>query len=138
MRHAYTLSGLALIASLMMLGCGGPSEYALVGTARAAGTDGTVTVEEIEGGNNLVTIQLEHLPPPERLGENLKVYVLWISSPNAPAQLESKLEYDPDTREGTAMATTPFNKFTVRITAEKSVQVSTPSEVVVAKRQIGK
>lgn len=135
-RSVITLLGLAFAAGLLLVGCGGPSEYPIVGTARAAGADGTVTVEEIEGGNSLVTVQMQHLPPPERLGDGLKVYLLWIETENAPASMESRFEFDPDSREARAMATTPHKKFTVKVTAEKGTNVSTPSEVVVAKRKV--
>ncbi|MFW5876288.1 MAG: hypothetical protein ACOCXM_06090 [Myxococcota bacterium] len=133
---AFSLKGLALAFGLLLTACGGPSEYAIVGTARAPSADGTATVEQIEGGNSLVTVQMEHLPPPDRLGEGLKMYMVWFEDSNQPAVRAGGLGFDEDKREGSMMATTPLNKFVVKVTAEKSLNVSTPSEVVVAKRKV--
>lgn len=132
---ARTLAAVAVTATLAA--CGGTSEYVIVGTARAAGTDGTITVEEIEGGNHLVTIALQHLPPPERLGEGLTTYVVWIVPAEGQATKAGKLDYDPETREGRVMATTPEESFTVKVTAEEGPDVAEPGEVVVAQKQIG-
>ncbi len=128
------------IAAALALGaaaCGGSSEYVIVGTARAAGADGSVTIEEIEGGNRLVTVHLQHLPPPDRLGEGLTTYVVWIVPEGADATKAGKLAYDAEVREGRMMATTPEGAFTLKVTAEESADVNEPSDVVVAQQQIG-
>jgi hypothetical protein len=135
--RALTSILLALGAGFFLLGCGGPTEYVIVGTARAAGADGTIKVETIEGGNSLVSVEMQHLPPPSRLGEGLKEYIMWFETAESPAVMEGKLEYDEKKRTAKGMATTPKKKFTVKITAEKNVQASTPSDVVVAKQKIG-
>jgi hypothetical protein len=138
MKHPAIRSTLLVISAVgLLLGCGGAKEYVIVGTSRAAGADGTVRVEEIEGGNSLVTIEMKHMPPPERLGAGLKEYILWFETAESPAMMVSRVAYDPKKREAKATATTPKKKFTVKITAEKSVQVSNPSDVVVAKQQVG-
>ena len=72
------LSVLTLLASMLLAACGGPTVYALVGTARSIGTDGSVEVEEGEGGNYMVEVQVNHLPPPARLGEGLTTNVVWF------------------------------------------------------------
>lgn len=125
------------MALILALGCGGSSEYAMVGTARAAGTDGTVQVETIEGGNRLVTLSLEHLPPPDRLGDDMTVYVVWFIGEDAPATKAGVLAYDADSRQGTLTATTPLEAFTVRVTAEVDRNAGSPSDIVVAERQVG-
>lgn len=135
-RSVSIVAGLALGASVLLFGCGGPSEFAVVGTARAAGADGTIKVEKQDGGNSKVTVQMQHLPPPDRLGDGLKTYVVWFDAPDQPSVKAGGLGYDADKREGNMMATTPLAKFTVKVTAEKSINVSTPSEVVVAKRAV--
>lgn len=119
------------------LACGGPDEYAIVGTARAAGSDGTVQVETIEGGNTMVTIAIDHLPPVERLGPNLTVYAVWFVPPGRPPEKAGILEYDPAERTGRMMATTPHRQFTLKITAEPDASTVSPSDVVVASRVIG-
>jgi hypothetical protein len=136
--RAFSTTLLAMAAgACLLIACGGPTEYVIVGTARAAGADGTIQVEKIEGGNNLVTVEMQHLPPPARLGEGLKEYIMWFETAEAPAVMEGRLEYDEKKRVAKGMATTPKQKFTVKITAEKGTQVSTPSDVVVAKQKVG-
>lgn len=116
--------------------CGGPTELALVGSSRAAGADGLVSVEEIEGGNRLVTVTLDHLPPAVRLGEGLTAYVVWFVGNGGPVRA-GQLMYDEETRGGRMHATTPLRQFTLKITAERSADAAAPSDIVVADRRIG-
>jgi hypothetical protein len=126
----------ALLFAALVAACGGPHEYALVGSSRAVGADGNIQVEQIEGGNRLVTISMQHLPPPDRLGDDMSVYAVWIVPPSGSPSYAGALEYDEDSREGRLMATTPHPEFTVKITAETAANAETPSEVVVAERTI--
>ncbi len=112
-------------------------EYALVGAPLAAGTDGTVQVEELEGGNRLVTISVDYLPPPARLGDGLTTYVVWFVPNGQPAVKAGSLDYDPDNRQGRMHATTPLHRFRLKLTAEESGAVAAPSDVVVVNRIIG-
>lgn len=130
-----------LTLSLLMLGvlssgCGGPAVFALTGTARAAGTDGTATVSEIEGGSQMVVVELEHLAPPARLGDGLTTYVVWLQEDGAQPQKAGVLEYDEDDRSGTMRATTPNTTVTLIITAEQNRDVASPSEIVVARHEL--
>ncbi len=130
-------SFLAALLLCMALGCGGPAEYALAGSARAAGADGTIQVEEIEGGNRMVTLTIQHLAPPDRLGSGMTQYSVWFVRAGAQPQRAGNLEYDADARQGTMMATTPMTRFTVKITAEADGNAVAPSDVVVADREVG-
>ncbi len=127
------LVGAVLLAALA--GCGGPSEYVLTGTQRAAGADGLVTVEEIEG-NRMVTVELEHLPPPNRISESATVYIVWVKPERGQPTMAGRLEYDPDDRVGRTRATTPHDHFTVFVTAEADTTADSPSDVVVARQEV--
>lgn len=124
------------ILALGLSGACGGSSYETVGTNTAVGADATIEVEKLDGGNAMVTFEARHLPPPSRLGEGLKVYVMWFLPENAPAQRVAIVDYDEDDREGKAMATTMEGKLEVRVTAEKGPTVSTPSDKVVIKKKI--
>ncbi len=127
-----TLMGmLALVAAA----CGGPQEYAIAGTERAAGADGMVIVEEIEG-NRMVSVELEHLPPPDRISGSATVYIVWIQPNGAQPTMAGRLEYDPDDRVGRMRATTPHTNFKVLVTAEADAQAASPSDVVVARQEV--
>mgnify|MGYP006999943502 CR=1 FL=1 len=126
------LSVLTLLASMLLAACGGPTVYALVGTARSIGTDGSVEVEEGEGGNYMVEVQVNHLPPPARLGEGLTTYVVWFIREGVAPTLAGSLNFNEEERNGRLIATTPYSQFRVRVTAEETRDVPSPSEYIVA------
>lgn len=138
MKKLVTLFLTCTLAGLVLVGCGGSQEFAVIGQHEAASADGTVRVEAAGGGNQLVTIHLENLPPPERLAAGSTAYVVWFVGANAPPVKAANLEYDADTRVGDAMATTPLSAFEVRVTAERTNAVASPSEsVALTKRVVG-
>lgn len=85
----------------------------------------------------MVNVAVDNLPPAERLGSELRIYAVWFIVNGQPPQKAGNLEYDPDARTGRMMATTPHRQFTLKITAESDGSVVSPSDVVIANRQIG-
>ncbi len=122
----------ALLA-LGLLACGGPSEFVLTGTARSAGTDGMMIVEDT-GGNHMVTVELEHLPPPDRISQGGQHYAVWIKPKGGTPHMVGELDYDPDERVGRMTATAPHADFELMISVERVMTVSHPSEVLVVKK----
>lgn len=116
--HHHLTPWLAFAALCLAVGCGGAQTYQVVGTERDPGADGTIQVEHIEGGNHLVTVSFRHVTPPERLGQNLRRFVLWFRNPQGQDTMASRLAYDPESRTARATATTPLNRFVVIVTAE--------------------
>lgn len=128
-----------LVASLAFtaVGCGGGAwQYNVVGSQRDPGAEGTIQVERIEGGNRMVTVSFRHLTPPERLGPNLRRYVVWFRSPQGQDTMASNLAYDPDSRTARATATTPLTRFVVIVTAEGASHVSQPSNNVIFNQRV--
>ncbi len=121
---------------IVVAACGGSSEYVFVGGARAVGMDGVAQVETIEGGNQLVSLRLQHLPPPDRLGSGLTAYVVWFRTADQSPTRAGVLEYDTETREGVLTATTPLTQFSILVTAEEQGDVPAPSDIVVAERAV--
>ncbi len=136
MRMTHWLLTLSLLMLSALPACGGPAEFALTGTARAAGTDGSVTMEEIEGGSHMVMVQLEHLPPPARLGDGLTTYVVWLQEDGGQPQKAGVLAYDADERSGSMRATTPSENVSLIVTAEADRDATAPSDIVVARREL--
>ena len=85
----------------------------------------------------MVTLAIDHLPPPARLGPELTNYAVWFLSGQRAPQKAGVLEYDDDTRSGRMMATTPLTRFTVKVTAERDPASIAPSDLVVATREVG-
>lgn len=129
------LAPLALGSSYFLAACSGTREYTLLGTERAPGIDGMVRIEEIDGGNHLVTVSMTNLVPPNRLSSGLTTYVVWFCGPGAPTKAGA-LAYDEDNREGSLFATTPYTDFELRITVENSPSVASPSDVLVVRRRV--
>jgi hypothetical protein len=118
-------------------GCGGGSwTYNLTGSQRDPGSDGTVQVERIEGGNRLVTVHFRHLTPPERLGGGLTIFVLWFRDAQGHSTKASVLAYEPDSRTARATATTPMTSFQLVVTAERNNTVAEPSENVIFNQRV--
>jgi hypothetical protein len=114
------------------LGCG-PTEVALTGSSRAAGADGKMQVEKIEG-SFIVRVELEHLPPPNRLGSGINHYVVWLQPTNQQPNRVASLEFDEDDRSGRATATVHQGRFTLIITGERTTTPVAPSDIVVIRK----
>ena len=112
-------------------GCGGARNYTVRGSQRDPGADAQLQVERIDGGNNLITFTGRNMTPPDRLGSGYTRYVIWVRTGTAPAQMEANVAYDPSSRSGRATATTPHQRFTVMVTAERAQETGTPSDAVI-------
>ncbi len=138
MTHRLTLFlciGFAFVAGTSLAGCGGSNEYVVSGTGSAAGADAEIEVEENDMGSKTVTIAVKHLPPPERVTEGATAYVVWFTAEDQPPQKVGRLQFDEDERSGKGGGTTPFEEFTILITAEETDQVTSPSKNVVIRQE---
>lgn len=128
---------LGLFAALAT-GCGGDKKkpgYAVQGTDTATAAQGTITFDRT-GENFEVTVNLRHLPPPQRV-DNSSHYVMWlkpVGKADARPIRAAVLDFDPSTREGKARATTTYPTVDVLVTAEQTENPSEPSENVVVQR----
>ena len=113
----------------------GPTVYQAVGEPLAVGADATIELDEVEGGNILVTVKVTHLPPPDRLADGATTYVVWFVSP-AGSVNAGTLAYDADARSGSLVATSTETTFRLLITAEPSRAADRPSVSVVIDREV--
>jgi hypothetical protein len=116
-------------------GCGGANSYTAPGVGPAAGSDVNIDVEETDMGNKLVKVEIEHLPPPERVAEGTSVFVVWLTADDGSPQRLGLLQYDEDDRKGVGGGTTPLESFSLMVTAEESESVTEPSEHIVVKHE---
>jgi hypothetical protein len=132
-----SLSFVALAGSLV--GCMQAAQtYTLTAspTHDTGSMTGQISVERIEGGQKLVVLQLERLPPPERLAPGLREYVVWLQDPRGAAVKVGTLDYDRAHQSGNLLATTDLPTFTVRVTGERDASASQPSGVLLAERNV--
>lgn len=129
------ISSLWFALAACLLGCMQAAQtYPLL--ARTKEVTGQVSVERIEGGQKLVVLQLEQLPPPERLAPGLREYVVWLQDPRGAAVKVGTLDYDRTHQSGNLLATTDLAAFTVRVTGERDANPSQPSAVLLAERKV--
>jgi hypothetical protein len=126
----------AFALATLALGCGGPRTYTMTGTQRDPGSEARLVIENIEGGNHLMTLTVRFLTPPERLGDGNTVFRVWIRLPNGVTTDEGALGYTPDSREGRATITTPHGRFTVLVTAERDATAAAPSDFVIMQQDV--
>jgi hypothetical protein len=134
-RRPPTFSLLALLFAAAV-GCGGTQELAMVGTAEVDSVYGGLEAEEVEGGETLVTVELDELPPVHRLGGGYAHYVAWIAADGGEPEWAGELTYDAEKRQGRVSATTPHRKFTFAVTAEVSAHPEAPGDLVVAEQHV--
>ena len=101
-----------------------------------AGLAGSLSVELIEGGQRLLVLQLERLPPPERIAPGLREFVVWLEDSRGGEVKIGTLHYDRAHRSGNLLATTELSAFTVRVTGERDAHAVEPSGVLLAERRV--
>ena len=116
--------------------CGGNTRYVLIGTARAPSTSGVIEVDDIDGGSTLVTVHLEHLHPPNRVGDGFSHYVVWVEAGGGTPLWIGTLDYASEARTGDLTGTSPATEFVVKITAEQQPHPAAPGEFVIASRNV--
>lgn len=118
--------------------CGADGRFVMIGSARAPSTSGIVEVDDIDGGNTLVTVHLEYLHPPDRLEQGYRHYVVWFLAElrAKSAILAGPLRYDEQARTGDFSGTSPMHRFVVKITAERDARPAQPSAYVVAAQEV--
>lgn len=123
-----------LAAALSLSACGGTS-YMIQGQGSFIGADIQVDVNE-EGGARLVEVEVTNLVPPDRVGENITQYVMWIAPIGGAPVRAANIVYDAGNRRGRATATFPDAQFNVIVTAEPDGTPSIPSTNVVAEQRV--
>ena len=130
------LSLVAMLFAFALVACGGPTRYVVQGTDLSRGTDGKITLEEIEGDNLMVVVEFTNLPPPDRIANGMTAYVVWFQPPNGQPTKAGNLAYDADERTGSMRATSAHERMTVLVTAERNTNVAAPSESVIARQNV--
>lgn len=125
------LASAGFLVMVMAASCTPNRQYAVQGAERAAGADGSIHIEQQEGGNWMVQLEVQNLLPPSRLGEGLTTYVVWFQESGQQPMRVGVLQYEEGDRRGEMSATTTFEAFQLILTGETEAGVPSPSEHVV-------
>lgn len=110
----------------------------MVGSAKVDSVHGVLEVEPAEGSKRALTLVLDELPPPDRLGEEFTTYVAWTKPLEGAPRALGALEYSREERQGRLSATGPSRSFTFLVTAESSASPEAPSSLVVAEHRVAR
>ncbi|MEM7160130.1 MAG: hypothetical protein AAF799_45250 [Myxococcota bacterium] len=127
---------LTCLLSLAASGCA--SRYKLDAEPPAYAAKAKIKVKVNKTENREMTVRIDHLAPPSRIGPNLRGYVVWIHVPGHGTSKAGLLDYNERRRRGTLKATTPHPKFEVIVTLEDDLSVAQPSERVIVRKLVAK
>jgi outer membrane protein OmpA-like peptidoglycan-associated protein len=113
---------------------GGSTKVDLRPTSLAPRASGVATVEAKQGVTN-VEVDITELVEPSKLGTEFLTYVLWAVSPEGRSNNLGEIQLDKSGR-GKLKATTPFQTFSLFVTAEPYFAVRQPSELVVMENEL--
>lgn len=134
-RFANPLLAIVALALPAYAACGS-ADIRVQGSERAAGADALIQVEDFEGGRRQVRVSFTNLAPANRIGTGNTTFIVWSISRNQPPRNEGPLEYDADARTGLGTFLTSEASITVRVTAERTATVNTPSDQTIIQKQI--
>lgn len=131
----YRTPTLALVGATLLAGCAGPPR-STIEPPPAPRADAQIDVVATRSGEQRVRVDVERLPPPERLGLDLSTYAVWIVPPGARPIAAGQLRYDRERGRGDAVVLTPYDDFRLLVTAEPGPELDDPSPVVVVDRVV--
>src|SRR5688572_26031069 len=80
--------------------------HALVPGPQAGAARGRVELENVEGGQTLVVLELDHLRAPAEFASELTEFVVWLEDAHGARVNLGALRYDRGRQAGNLMATT--------------------------------
>lgn len=127
-----------LIAAVMLVGCGGPLNYAVKGSIKAPEVDAKIVADvKTDAAMTTLKVNAEHLAPPDRIGAGGKVFVVWTKGEKPKWHRVGALKYDAGDRRGSIEgASVPVTAFDLQITVEKEADADAPSSDVVLTQHI--
>lgn len=133
-----TLCALAASLAWSLMGCGGPLKYAVHGSPAAPEIDAKIVAQVNKDGNfTTLTVRVEHLAPPTRLGPEGKVFVVWTKGNKPKWHRVGALKYDEGGRTGAIEGVSvPVTAFDLQVTTEKDAVPEAPSADVVLSQHV--
>jgi hypothetical protein len=135
MRTRFFISGVFLVVSLALAGCA--TKVQLVNTPLVPAADGEVRISTDDNNNTKVKLEVKHLAPPSSLTPPQSMYVVWTRADGDQPRNEGMLQIG-DNREGKIEFVTPAEQFELLVTAEESVDVRFPSNMVALRADVSR
>lgn len=135
----HRISPIAFLAmgALLLAACGHGTTQMVTGQEPAVGANANVNVQQSPAGNRIVNLDVQWLPPPDRLEPNANSFAVWILPENAPPQPAGLLEYDEGDRRGRLSITTPYDRFRIIVTPhDRFAPLDRPSDVVLIEHEV--
>lgn len=133
------ISIISVVFAMLVAACGGPLEYMAKGTPSAPDADAKI-VADVNSKTVITTVSIEgeHLAPPDRLLPGATSYVVWARKDSSSEwQRIGSLQYDADKRTGSLpQATVPLTTFELIVSAEQQNSPKSPSPHVVIQQKI--
>lgn len=128
----------AMMMAGALAGCGGPLHYEIHGSPKSPEIDAKITAKVDKAASmSKLTISIEHLAPPGRIGSDASTFVVWARGGDSKQwQRVGALKYDEGDRKGElSEASVPLVDFDLQITAEKKAAPESPgSDTLIAQR----
>lgn len=131
MKKLLIVSTLSLL--LAIAGCA--ERVAVAPTPTLPAAMGQAKVSRDSSGNSKVSLNVEHVAPPQNLQPPKSVYVVWVETPEKQTFNLGQLKISKD-RKGSISGITPFKTFRLVVTAEDFPTVTTPSSQEVLRTDI--
>lgn len=131
------MKAVVAVAGLAVAGCATPKfmegrektgqamTQPMKGSDASPASQGTLAVARGASGNTALTVRVKHLAPADKLANDASVYVVWVEPEGAPPQNVGVLSVNKDL-QGSLSTITPYRRFKVMVTPEKSGEVSAP------------
>ncbi len=126
-----SLVSIAAMLAIGLVGCASSTVHQLESGERTAGAAGEIEITKDANGNQLVTVDVGHLPHPSDLAEDKSVYTVWLQPADSNQRYNMGQIRIDDDRAGNLAFTTPFDRFILKVTAEAQHNEERPSDHVV-------
>ena len=135
-RTMFRKLSISVIASALLLASGCANRYQVDTEAPNYAAIAKIKVKVNKDENREMTLQIDHLAPPHKLGGTYRAYAVWIAVPGHGISKVGMLDYTAKKRRGELVATSPHAKFEVIVSLEESASTSQPSQQIVLRKLV--
>ena len=128
-----------MAAACLLVACSGAQKTPLEPAPEVPAAEGRVETRRTDQQNTELSVEVEHLAPPDRVATGATTYVVWTQ----PLGTETKPQnvgamHVGSDRSGSLKTKTPYQSFDLLVTPEASSTVTEPTNRPVFKAKIAK